>query len=236
MRQKCNLIGEKFGRLTVLSRAPNDKNGRSMWYCECDCGSEEIKAYRQDHLKSGATTSCGCLQKEKVSEINRKENLYDLSGEFAIGYTDKMEEFWIDKDDVELCQQYCWSIKSNGYLQARDKKTGNTIYIHRLIMGFPDGDSYDIDHKNHNKWDNRKCNLRIVTRSQNTMNSIAPSTNSSGVKGVTWNITVNKWQARITVNGKNHYLGIYSNFTDAVNARKNAEIKYCGEYRYDANN
>ena len=40
MRQKCNLIGEKFGRLTVLSRVPNDKNGRSMWYCKCDCESK----------------------------------------------------------------------------------------------------------------------------------------------------------------------------------------------------
>lgn len=236
MRQKCNLTGEKFGRLTALSRAPNDKNGKAMWYCKCDCGNKEIKTYRQDHLKSGATTSCGCMQKERASASSRKENLYDLSGEFAIGYTNKMEEFWIDKDDVELCQQYCWSIKSNGYLQARDKSTGDVIYIHRLIMRFPDSELYNVDHKNHNKWDNRKCNLRIATRSENTMNSVTPSTNSSGVKGVIWHSSAEKWQASITIQGEKLYLGIYSNFEDAVKARKNAEVKYCGEYRYDANN
>ena len=57
-----DLTGQKFGRLTVLSRAPN-KNKRTMWHCKCDCegGSEiDVEAY---NLKSGHTKSCGCLHK-----------------------------------------------------------------------------------------------------------------------------------------------------------------------------
>ena len=45
----------RFGKLCVIGRVA----GRSMWLCRCDCGKE--KAIRSDHLKSGATTSCGCL-------------------------------------------------------------------------------------------------------------------------------------------------------------------------------
>src|SRR5882672_6509481 len=56
----ATLVGMRFGRLTVISRS----NGRSMWLCICDCGNN--KAVRTDHLKRGATRSCGCLGRENL--------------------------------------------------------------------------------------------------------------------------------------------------------------------------
>lgn len=58
-----DLTGQKFGRLTVIKRAPN-KNGRTAWYCQCECGNEKIVISKS--LKDGNTKSCGCYHKEIV--------------------------------------------------------------------------------------------------------------------------------------------------------------------------
>ena len=65
MAEASNLIGQKFGRLTVIARAENNKRGQTRWLCKCECGNEKIVgAYL---LKSGQTKSCGCLKKEKFT-------------------------------------------------------------------------------------------------------------------------------------------------------------------------
>lgn len=63
-----NLIGQNFGRLTVIERAPNDKSLHAQWLCKCSCGNEKIVGAR--HLKSGDTTSCGCFAKESSEKRN----------------------------------------------------------------------------------------------------------------------------------------------------------------------
>ena len=74
-----DLINNRYGRLTVISRA-NDrqyKNGKTrvMWLCRCDCGNTiEVDA---SSLKSNHTLSCGCIQKEKIQE----RCLKDLTGQ-----------------------------------------------------------------------------------------------------------------------------------------------------------
>lgn len=61
-----NMVGKRFGRLEVISRAPNDKGNRARWICRCDCGNvKEIDGY---HLRKGITKSCGCYAKEKSAE------------------------------------------------------------------------------------------------------------------------------------------------------------------------
>ena len=72
-----DLTGQRFGRLTVIKEYGRDKQGRVLWLCRCDCGSEVI--VYSCHLKSGATKSCGCLQKEKISEINYKGGITLIS-------------------------------------------------------------------------------------------------------------------------------------------------------------
>lgn len=69
-----DLIGQRFGRWTVISRAEDQvcKDGyrNVMWNCRCDCGNE--KAVRAKTLVSGQSKSCGCLQKELTSERAQK--------------------------------------------------------------------------------------------------------------------------------------------------------------------
>lgn len=69
-----DMLGQKFGRLTVIERAENTKEGRARWKCKCECGNEVIVLGK--HLRSGSTKSCGCLQKQRTSEAS----LIDLTG------------------------------------------------------------------------------------------------------------------------------------------------------------
>jgi len=83
-----------------------------------------------------------------------------------------------------------------------------------------------IDHKNGDHYNNTIENLRLVTSSENNKNRSIPSNNTSGVIGVTYCSSTEKWQSQITANGKKKNLGRFVNFDDAVKARKSAEIKY----------
>ena len=76
--KKINLIGQKFGRLTVISEALSTKSpcGRTniRWLCKCTCGNETI-VYRSS-LKSNLSTSCGCYNKEIHSTLNGLSKKY----------------------------------------------------------------------------------------------------------------------------------------------------------------
>ena len=88
-----------------------------------------------------------------------------------------------------------------------------------------------IDHINGDGTDNRIENLRDVNNSENGKNQRMPKNNKSGCIGVYWHKLRNKWQAEITDNGKKIYLGIYTDYSHAIQARKKAEK----EYGYHAN-
>lgn len=230
MGKFIDLTGQRFGRLTVLSRAEDYVNPQGnhyvKWLCICDCGN--ITTVLGTALRSGGTRSCGCLQK-----IKHKTNYYDWdSAEYLIGYTFNGDRFILDKSDYDLVKDYCWSISDRGYVVAHSiDNYDKSVKMHRLL--FDNCENMFIDHINHDTTDNRRSNLRIVTQSQNQMNVIIRKDNSSGVAGVNYNKNYDKWVARIGVDKKRIYLGCYDTFDEAVKARKEAEEKYFGEYSYD---
>lgn len=59
MGKPLNHLNKKFHMLKVLERVDNDKHGKSMWLCECDCGRNKI--VRGQELVREETTSCGCV-------------------------------------------------------------------------------------------------------------------------------------------------------------------------------
>lgn len=131
----------------------------------------------------------------------------------------------IDLDDVEKVNNFTWGKSANQYVECRELKT----YLHRFVMNCPK--ELEVDHINHNGLDNRKENLRIVTHHQNKFNNPIQLNNTSGVTGVSWSKTKNKWRAYITINDKQKSLGYYTEKEDAIKARKQAEEEYFGEYR-----
>lgn len=68
MGKFIDLLGEKFGRLTVIERMPNNKRKQAVWKCRCDCGKEVIVT--AGHLRSGHTNSCGCYGRDRAAEYH----------------------------------------------------------------------------------------------------------------------------------------------------------------------
>lgn len=68
------MIGEQFGRLTVISFVGRDKYRNKFYLCKCKCGTEKI-IFRSS-LKTGATKSCGCLNKEIAFFAQMIKNIY----------------------------------------------------------------------------------------------------------------------------------------------------------------
>ncbi|NCC68647.1 MAG: hypothetical protein EOM14_10745 [Clostridia bacterium] len=65
--QALDLVGQTFGRLTVVQRGENDRFGKARWICRCECGNEKVINSRT--LMSGDTRSCGCLRAEMLKSI-----------------------------------------------------------------------------------------------------------------------------------------------------------------------
>lgn len=87
-----------------------------------------------------------------------------------------------------------------------------------------------IDHIDGNPANNRLSNLREATCAQNMMNMALSPKNTSGVKGVSWDTKYKKYQAYITVAHRKKSLGYFVEKRDAMNARREAEAHYFGEY------
>jgi hypothetical protein len=62
------MVGQRFGRLLVTERGPNNHVGHVCWWAQCNCGNRKLTA--AGHLRSGAVRSCGCLHKAKLAERN----------------------------------------------------------------------------------------------------------------------------------------------------------------------
>jgi len=134
----------------------------------------------------------------------------------------------------------------------------NGCYIHRLVMGFPEG--MDVDHINGNGLDNRKENLRVCSRSQNSMNKKLRSDSTTGYKGVykrkptvhrkkyvskrTGEVTYHEWTnnyknkpyvTRVGIPGtygKKKTVGSFATAEEAAQAYNDYVIKEFGEFAY----
>jgi hypothetical protein len=69
-----NLIGQTFGRLTVVAQVDSDSRGQARWRCSCLCGTPSV-IVQAANLRSGNTTSCGCWRRERTSTIASESNV-----------------------------------------------------------------------------------------------------------------------------------------------------------------
>jgi len=103
----------------------------------------------------------------------------------------------------------------------------NTLYkLHRFILNNPEG---LIDHINHDPLDNRLSNLRVCSASVNLFNKEPSKVNKSGIIGVHFDKSRQKWMAYITKDLKRKHLGRFATKEEAIEARRAGELKYFGE-------
>ena len=126
----------------------------------------------------------------------------------------------VDPENYPWLNEYKWSKTSTGY--ARTGKRSRRM--HRMVMGEPKGK--DVDHMNGDIYDNRKANLRVCSRRENSRNHNA----AGGTR-----LSYGAWRARIKVDYKELHLGTYATEAEATAAYRSAAAYYFGEFaRHEA--
>lgn len=115
------------------------------------------------------------------------------------------------------------------YVRLRAKKSDYNVPLHRLILGLKRGDKIQVDHINGNGLDNRKCNLRIVTSTQNVQNKPPISTWGKGVRKRVYKNGTVKYRARIRFNNILYYLGQFNTAEEARKAYDEKAKEFFGE-------
>ena len=143
---------------------------------------------------------------------------------------------YIDLIDSDLAQvRWCAAKMKHGFYALCYRKGRVTVYLHRVILerklghSIPDG--IKCDHADLDSLNNRRNNLRLATNSQNGHNRHMQS-KTTGYRGVTQDkrCKTPKFWAHIRVEGKDLYLGMFTNAEDAYAAYVKAAKQYYGEY------
>ena len=154
------------------------------------------------------------LRHNSVFVTRYDKNTYDNCGDYCcINIFSKngfiVGKALIDKEDVAKCSNYKWRL-SHGYAVAHESGTNKSVFLHRLILEYSGSDC--VDHINHNKLDNRKINLRVISHSANTANREIKYTGIMKTKS-------NRFQCTVWFNYKRYYLGTFDTREEALAAK-----------------
>lgn len=136
----------------------------------------------------------------------------------------------VDDDNFETLNQYKWfAVKLGNVFYARrnisvnGKRSGQ--FMHNIIMG-----RKGVDHIDRDGLNNKVSNLRFCTKSENGMNRCKQRNTTSIYKGVSFHKRNNNWKASIRLEGKDIYLGCFTNEVDAAKAYNAKAIELFGEF------
>lgn len=178
------------------------------------------------------------LTKQKERPTTKKENkgkIGIMSGQVNLNQT-LLKELLDYNPETGV---FSWA-KDIGYKLKKGQKAGSlscgyvriklfkkSYMAHRLAFLYMTGKWPDkeVDHINQIRDDNRWTNLREVTRTENLRNRVF-SCSESGKTGVYWDKKGGKWRAQIRIDGKNKYLGSFTDLKEAVKVRESAEKLY----------
>lgn len=211
--------GNKYGRLTIVGEGPKfvyDYGSIRQVWCKCDCGNPELTLVRTNNLISGNTSSCGCVGEEsrKTHGMSNTRTYQIHEGMLRRCKPELAEDFpYHAGKGIEVCPE--WNPRLGGSFENFYRDMGEA----------PENMSLDRIDVN---GDYCKENCRWATSSVQGYNKGLDPNNSSGKSGVSWYTQNQKWSAEIYVENQHIRLGMFTNFEDAVKARKEAELKYYG--------
>ena len=206
MREWPNLIGEKYGMLTVIGQAPSTTKGQRRWVCRCDCGT--VKIVMGSNLRRGTTVSCGCKHRNDLTG-QRIGRLTVIERSDQYGSRGKRQtKLW-------KCLCDCGAIT----YKATDTLTNPDISMCQVCAA-----EYAITQA--------RANLGFEGGTQITKikNRSEESKNLSGVRGVYLDCKTGKYRARLKFQGKLYNLGCYTLLEDAVKARRKGEEEIFGAF------
>lgn len=225
---------DKQGRKVRFTRGHNEKTGKktnTAKYCDF-CGSDKQVCFNAKTERLLCAKHRNQISKHgKLIKTNREPNKIVVNDNYAeIVMCDsngnERARTKIDLIDIDLAKKHKWFMQSGGgYVTAKKHESiPKYIYLHRLILDAPS--NLCIDHINHDPLDNRRDNLRLVTKKENSHN--LPTRNVWGCPGLMYKEKHSHFAVQIGVNGKTQYLGIGETLEDAIKIRINGEMQYWG--------
>lgn len=140
--------------------------------------------------------------------------------------------YWIDSpNSLVSAGSKAGTLRNDGYIGIFIK--GNYYFAHRIIWEMHNGqipEGMVIDHIDANRSNNKVENLRVCTFQQNHFNRGKQSNNKSGFKGVSWNKQKQKWVAQIKIEGRNKFLGFFTDPEKAYEKYCQVALEKYGEY------
>lgn len=116
MGKFVDLTGQRFGKLIVLEKIGRDKYKNIIWLCECQCEEKTLIHVTSNHLKSGHTKSCGCINKELMKELGnrnkkhgkRYSKLYNTLRAMKIRTTNPKDKYYKDYGGrgISVCEEW----------------------------------------------------------------------------------------------------------------------------------
>lgn len=211
MSKRYDLIGQTFGRLTVLEKG-EAVNQRRTWLCKCECGN--YVTVTTGNLNSGQVKSCGCMWRDSARRAG-KSRFIDMVGRIydrltVIKLIEKGSNYTLWE-----CECECGKIVE---VRGGDLRSGNTQSCGCLHL--------EVVKEQGEKHADNITSLAVEGTHLGMLTSKLSKRNTSGVKGVYWNAHKGKWEAILTFQKKRYYLGAYDKIEDATRARKEAEDKY----------
>lgn len=162
------------------------------------------------------------MYKKENNQFLKFENYYIMK----IQYKDFWYDVYIDLDDYEKVSQYHWraSHKRNKvYIVTGSKTKQNTQYLHNFLMNYIPNDKDEIDHIDGNSLNNRKNNLRLVSRQENIDNTKVRIDNKIGIRGVCQNSKNKLFKCDFVYHKQRYYFKDWKTLEEAVYCRKYAE-------------
>lgn len=136
--------------------------------------------------------------------------------------------FEISDEDFPLVCKHKWGITIAGYIES----TGTRELLHRFLFGLIKNDGKYVDHKDGNKANNKRDNLRLCTNRENVANSPKRSTNITGFKGVSVYTGRKNYRVTITHNGKHKHIGMYEDLISGARAYDKWALIIFGEFAH----
>lgn len=214
---KFDLTGQKFNRLTVISKSEKRNNNREVyWCCICECGNTtEVTSC---HLRKEYIRSCGCLQIEKVKDRSStlKQNNPEMYSKWV-----SMKSRCDNENDNSHVNYGARGITYDIQWQQFDN------FFNDMNVGFSVGLELDRVDVNGNY---EKSNCRWVDHSENNFNKRRQSNNTSGKTGVNL-MKTGKYRAYIVKDKKQIHIGVFDTFEQALLERKQKELEIYGYNR-----
>lgn len=212
-RKAIDLSGMSYGKLTVTRRAENDKNGKAMWICLCECGNT-IKVPSR-YLRNGEKTSCNHCKTFAAPYLARthKNRLYHTWSEMRRRCNANVTNHKYYKD--------------KGITYCKEWEDFDTFASWATENGYQPG--LEIDRINSDD-DYYPENCRWVTHADNSRNRKARSNNHTGYPGIEKRVYPSgriAYRVTIAHNGRIN-IGTFDTLEEAYTARRNAEVQYWG--------